>query len=110
MTDPNADTADLTDREILQAILRRLDALEARADDRARETRPLLDQIIKETVTTRETLSERMDGIEARLDAIERESKTIRREMGLLREDIRGERLHRAELAERIEDLERRPN
>jgi chromosome segregation ATPase len=99
MIDENADTADLTDRELLQAILRRLDGLEALVDDRLKDTRPLWQGI-----------NQRLERIEASLEVIERESKTARREMGLLREDIRGERLHRAELAERIEDLERRPN
>jgi hypothetical protein len=96
MTDENANTADLTINEKLDRILERLAALEARGDDRARETRPLLDQIIKEMVTTRETL--------------EQEIRIIRREIGLLREDMRNERMARAELGERIDDLERRPN
>lgn len=103
MTDENANTADLTDREVLERILRRLETLEAKSDDRARETRPLLDHLIKEMIETRESLAERMA-------ALEQESKNIRRELGLLREDIRHERLERAELAERVDDMERRPN
>jgi low affinity Fe/Cu permease len=107
MSDPNANTSDLTVDEKLDQVLRKLSDLDAKVATLESQgtgtTRPLLDRILKEMIETRETLTER-------IAALEQESKTIRREMGLLREDIRGERLHRAELAERVEELERRPN
>lgn len=93
-------TKDLSDSDKLNLILTRLTALESRMGaletDRARDTRPLLGEIRKEM----------QDGF-ARL---EEESKRTRREIGMLREDARNERLARVELAERVEDLERRPS
>jgi hypothetical protein len=64
MADENADTADLTMNEKLERILQRLAALESQG---ANTTRPLLDQIIKEMVETREALTERLDRMEVRL-------------------------------------------
>jgi ABC-type transporter Mla subunit MlaD len=96
MTDENAKTADLTIDEKLDRILQRLTALEARADDRAKETRPLLDQIIKEMVQTRETLT-------ARLDRIERQLRVMTEDVMQVRTDQRG-------LEDRMDALERRPN
>lgn len=68
MTDENADTADLTINEKLDRILQRLAALDAQG---ANTTRPLLDQIIKEMVETRETLMEELRAVHRRLDRIE---------------------------------------
>ena len=85
MIDENANTADLTIGEKLDRILQRLTALESQGTGM---TRPLLDQIIKEMVETRETLNLRLDGMDARLAALELESKIIRRELGLPREDV----------------------
>jgi phosphopantothenate synthetase len=85
MIDENANTADLTIGEKLDRILQRLTALESQG---AGTTRPLLDQIIKEMVETRETLNQRLDGMDARLATLEQESKVIRRELGLPREDV----------------------
>lgn len=75
-------TKDLTDGEKLNLILfelrelkttagaldARLTALEAQG---VNITRPLLDQIIKEVIETREMLTERMDRMEGRLQHIE---------------------------------------
>lgn len=85
MIDENANTADLTINEKLDRILQRLTALESQGRG---TTRPLLDQIIKEMAETRETLNQRLDGMDARLATLEQESKIIRRELGLLREDV----------------------
>jgi hypothetical protein len=105
MTDEN--TKDLTADELLRMILARLDRLEAQtqaqADERVNTTRPLLDRAIAEMIQTREALLERFG-------AVEREIKIIRREIGLLREDIRNERMERVELAERVSAIEQRPN
>lgn len=90
--------------EKLDQILQRLSALESQGTG---TTRPLLDQIIKEMIETRETLTDRLDGMDGRLAMLEQESKIIRRELGLLREDVRNERMARAELQERVEQIER---
>jgi hypothetical protein len=100
MTDENANTADLTDREILQAILRRLDALEAQGTG---TTRPLLDRIIQETVETRETLAGRMDGMDARLERIEKQLEVMTLDVMRVRADQR-------RLEDRVDEIERRPN
>ena len=68
MADENANTADLTMNEKLDRILQLLAALESHG---ANTTRPLLDQIIKEMVVTRDALTERMDRMEGRLQHIE---------------------------------------
>lgn len=102
-------TKDLTDSDKLNMLLTQMAAfqtwqtkVDAFIDDRARDTKPLLGQILKEV----------QDGfarIEMRLSTVEEESKRTRREVGMLREDMRNERLARVELIERIEDLEQRP-
>ena len=96
MTDENAKTADLTIDEKLDRILQRLTALEAKADDRANATRPLLDQIVKEMVTTRETLTARLDRIE--------------KQLRIMTQDIMAVRTDQQSLEDRMDDLERRPN
>jgi chromosome segregation ATPase len=117
MTDENANTADLTPNEKLDQVLRklgdldaRLAALEARADDRARETRPLLDQIIKEMVETRERLTARMDAMDTRFDAVEKQLRSIDRRFEVFSEDHMRMRADIRDFNERMTDLERRPN
>ena len=104
MTEDN--TADLTTDELLRMILERLTRLEAQAqaqaEERANTTRPLLDRAIAEMIQTREALLERFQ-------VVEQDIKIIRREIGLLREDIRNERMERVELTERVSALESRP-
>lgn len=109
-------TKDLTDSEKLNLILAELADLrtwrakvDAFMEDRSRDTRPKLEMLHKEIADTRTEARERFDQVDVRLTAIEREVKTIRREIGLLREDIWGERKERAELAERVSALEQRP-
>jgi hypothetical protein len=65
MTDDNTPTADLTINEKLDQILQRLAALESQG---ANTTRPLLDQLIQEMVTTRETLMEELRRIKKQLE------------------------------------------
>jgi len=93
MTDENANTADLTMNEKLDRILQRLTALESQG---ANTTRPLLDQIIKEMVQTRETLTERLDRIEAQLR--------------VLTQDVMHVRTDQQRLEDRMDAIERRPN
>lgn len=93
-------TKDLSDSEKLNLILSRLTTIEtevrdvktrltALEEDRARDTKPLLGEIRKE-------MQEGFARVEARLATLAQESKTTRREVGLLREDIRNERFARA--------------
>src|SRR6266508_2133339 len=106
MTDENANTADLTPNEKLDQVLRklgdldaRLATIEARADDRARETRPKLDTIIKELADLRE---ENKDVVR-RLDRIQGQLR-------VLTEDVMQVRTDQRRLEDRMDDLERRPN
>jgi len=106
MTDENANTADLTMDEKLDRILTqladvkaRLSALEAGAEDRAKETRPKLDLIIKEMADVREEIRE----VVTRLDRIESRLETMAM-------DVVDVRAAQRRLGERVSDLERRPN
>ncbi len=104
-------TKDLTDSEKLNLILAKLGDLDTRLTALETQgtgtTRPLLDQIIKEMVTTRDTLAERIDGVEkaltARLDRIERQLR-------VLTEDVINVRADQRRLEDRIDEKERRPN
>lgn len=109
-------TKDLTDGEKLNLILAELAELRAwRAkvdafiEGRSRDTRPKLEMIHKEIVDTRLEARERFDQAEVRMTSMEKEIKTLRREVGLLREDLWSERKERVELAERVSALEQRP-
>jgi len=93
MTDENANTADLTMDEKLDRILQRLSALEAQG---VNTTRPLLDQIIKEMVQTRDTLAARLERIEAQLR--------------VLTQDVMHVRTDQQRLEDRMDVIERRPN
>ncbi|HEU0177365.1 MAG TPA: hypothetical protein VFV58_24130 [Blastocatellia bacterium] len=93
MTDENANTADLTMDEKLDRILQRLSALEAQG---ANTTRLLLDQIVKEMVQTRETLTELLDRIEVQLK--------------VLTQDVMQVRTDQQRLEDRMDAIERRPN
>ena len=97
-------TKDLSDSEKLTIILaelgsvkvelgdlnQRVARLEAIADDRSRDTQPMLERIHKEIADVHFDL------------------KDLRHEMRLLREDIRNERRERVVLAEQVELLEAR--
>ncbi len=107
MTDENANTADLTIDEKLDQILRKLGDLDARLgaleSQGTNTTRPLLDQIIKEMVTMRETLTERIGALEKHLRGLDRRFAIFAEDIGRMRADIR-------DFDERLTDLERRPN
>ena len=95
LNDHNETTKDLTDGErLILAELgnlnQRVARLEAIAEDRARETKPMLERIHKEIADVHFDL------------------KDLRHEMRLLREDIRNERRERVALAEQVELLEAR--
>lgn len=83
------------------AIDVRLTTLEKNVEDRFKDTRP-----------NWQLIDERTQRIEDRLSVMSEDLKVIRRDIGLLREDIWNERGARAELAERVNDIEkeRRPN
>jgi hypothetical protein len=92
---PKGLTEDLSDRQLLLLLFDRVARLEASAEDRARETRPLWQR-----------LDGQVTGLIAGVQDLKGEIKLIRREIGLMREDIRNERLERVALAERVADLE----
>lgn len=99
MNTEDINTQDLTDSEKLNLILadlgdikRRLTKLEAFAEDRSRDTRPMLERIHQEVAEQGQTLH------------------ALRRDVELFREDIFNERRARADLAARVADLERRPS
>jgi hypothetical protein len=96
MIDDNSPTANLTDSENLDAILRRLAALEARVDDRVRETRPLLDQLIKEMTATRDML---MD-----------ERRKLRKQIEVMTLDPMEMRANQRHTEDRMDAIEQRPN
>ena len=88
-------TEDLSDRQLLLALLERVARLEAAEEERARETRPLWQRLDGQLTT-----------LLADMQDVKGDMKLARREIGLLREDIRNERMERAALAERVSDLE----
>ena len=103
MTEDN--TKDLTTDEKLDSILSklanvetRLSALEAVAEDRARETRPKLDLIIKEISDA----NERLTAVEKELRSINRQFETFAIDHMKMRADIRG-------IDARVIELERKP-
>ncbi|MCG3159733.1 MAG: hypothetical protein JMDDDDMK_00748 [Acidobacteria bacterium] len=108
------DTRDLTDGEKLNLILAdlgdvraRLTALEAQG---ANTTRPLLDQLIKEVTGTRDMLAERIDGIEKELAEVRRDLRSIDRKFDILNREIFAMKADSQEHADRLAELERRPN
>jgi septal ring factor EnvC (AmiA/AmiB activator) len=110
MTDPNADTAGLTDSEKLDRILARLAALDARSDDRARETRPILDQLIKEMTQTRDILIERIDAVEKEMAEVRKDLRRMDRTFSMFAVDHTRMRADIRDFDERLTDLESRPN
>lgn len=100
MTDENANTADLTMDEKLDRVLTKLADIETRLGALETQgtgsTRPLLDQIIREVVDTRDRLVE--------------EIATLRGEFNVITADLialraRGDRFDR-----RLSEIEQRPN
>jgi len=110
MTDENAKAADLTPDEKLDQVLAKLTnldtrmaALEARADDSAGGTRPLLNQLIQEMTQTRDTLTERIDSVEKALNRIEKQLKIVTQDVMQVRPDQQS-------LEDRMDAMGRRPN
>lgn len=99
-------TKDLTPAEMLNLILNRLaniegriSALESAAEDRARETRPKLDLIIKELTDLREEMGE----VKKELRLMNRKFEVFNAEMLEMKTTIR-------DLDARLVEIERRPN
>ena len=90
------ETKQLTDRQLLELILARLQKVEAFVDDRSRDTRPLLDRLHKKTA---ELLLDVRD-VKHRLDNIETILRGVAFDGIETRDRIR-------ELDRRITDLER---
>ena len=76
----------------MRDIKARLASLEAFAEDRSRDTRPMLERIHQEVAEQGQTLH------------------ALRRDVELFREDIFNERRARADLAARVTEIERRPS
>lgn len=111
-------TRDLTMDEKLNLILQRLAALEAQG---ANTTRPLLDQLIKEMVETREALTERIDSIEREMiqtrDKLTERIVAVEKELRSMNHQLEGVAVNWMKMqgairehAERLSDLESRPN
>jgi phage shock protein A len=83
--------------------LERLARLEAQAEERSNTTRPLLDQIIKETISTREALIER-------LEKVEKEIRLFGRKMDIFNEELLELRHGHRELEEQVSEIKQRPN
>jgi septal ring factor EnvC (AmiA/AmiB activator) len=101
-------TAELTDGQILRALAadmrevkERLSAIEQSSQNGG--TRPLLDKLIKEMTQTRDTLNDRLTGVEKELRAINHQLEAMAVHWLKTQGDIRDH-------AERLADLERRPN
>ncbi len=99
-------TSDLTTDEMLRALMAnmrevkdRLAALESVAEDRARETRPKLDLIVKEI----SDLREEMAGVRRDLRSIDRKLEIFNTELLESKVDLR-------DFDKRLTELERRPN
>jgi hypothetical protein len=98
----DSDTQELSDRELLLLLHRgvgqlneRLERLEAKTYD----TQPLP-----------ANFDARFTVLENRMGAIEEYVREIRRDVGLLRDDIFNERRERADLASRVAMIETRPS
>jgi predicted nucleic acid-binding Zn-ribbon protein len=110
MTNENDNTADLTMDEKLDKILselsgmkERIGALETTADDRKKETRPLLERAIQEMVLTHETIMARLGGIETELRLLNRKFDVLNKEMLNVKTSIEDHEV-------RLGDVERRPS
>jgi chromosome segregation ATPase len=98
--DPTKDLTDqMSDRQLLLELRRAVTTLTERFEESERRTNPLPPNF-----------DARFTAIEERIGSIETDIKDIKREIILLREDIRNERRERVILGERVEALENRPN
>lgn len=106
-------TKELTTDEILRLILNRLTnvetrlgAIEAQAEDRAKTTRPLLDQLIREMTETRDMMMDELRAVNRRLDNIDHRLAGFSEDHMRMRGDIRE---HASRLAA-LEERDTRPN
>lgn len=108
MTDDD-NTQELSDRELLLLLHRGLGELNGRMERleaKAYDTQPL-----PANFDARFTALEgRLGGLEDRLGTLEGYVREIRRDVGLLRDDIFNERRERADLASRVAMIETRPS
>ena len=82
----------------------RLIKVEAFVDERAYDTRPKLDLIIKEIADTRQDVAE----VKQEVGDVKQDLRRTNNEMRLLREEVWAERKMRADLEYRVELLERK--
>lgn len=83
----------------LDAIDERLASLEAKAEERSRDTRPLFEQAIKEMQQTRAELGERLSGVE-------RELRHLGRKIDVFSDDLIRTRIDVRDLDARVTALE----
>lgn len=84
------------------ALDARLSELEQKAEDKSRDTRPLLTQAIKEMQEARAELGNR-------LSAIEKELRTLGRKIGVFGEDLLRARVEVRDLDARVTSIEQKP-
>jgi hypothetical protein len=96
-------TRNLTTDEKLDLILARLAKLEAFAEDRQRDTRPMLDRIHKELADTRVEMRTEFTEIKSRLVDLERRFEAMASEYFGIRANMRV-------LEERVSEIERKPS
>jgi septal ring factor EnvC (AmiA/AmiB activator) len=110
MSDENNPTSELSPGEMFAMILNRLGGIETRltaletaaavaAEDRTRETRPKLDQIIRELSETNE-----------RMASIERSMARVEQGFSVLTDDMIALRGQQKAIERRLVELERTPN
>ncbi len=102
----NDPTKDLTTDEMLRALLAdmrdvkdRLGKLESVAEDRARETRPKLDLIVKEVSDLREDMRE-----------VRKDLRSLHRKLEIFNNELLESKVDLRDFDKRLTELERRPN
>jgi septation ring formation regulator EzrA len=90
----------------LDAIDARLTSLEAKAEERARDTRPLFEQAIKEMQQTRAELGNRFDRFETE---IRRELRTFAKRLDVFAIELNKTQAELRDIDERLAVLEQKP-
>lgn len=96
-------TKEPTDRELLELILKRLDALEAAAEERTRDTKPLLAELHSYVANLSVETREGFANINARLQRMDRRFETLAGDMVDLRN-------RQSDVEARVDAAEQRPS
>jgi hypothetical protein len=73
------------------------------------DTKPLIEQLAREMVLTREMLLERFERVDDRLSAIEKEIRLLGRKIDVFGEDLTRARVDVRDLDARVGTLEQKP-